>query len=107
MLPPACIRAKGDGERAIRDYSAAIDIGPKHASAFESPGFAYFSQGQIDKAIADYDAASQLDAKRATALFGRGTAKLKKGDTSGAEDIATAKAIKPDIAAAFDRSGVQ
>jgi hypothetical protein len=51
MLPPACIRAKGDGERAIRDYSAAIDIGPKHASAFESPGFAYFSQGQIDKAI--------------------------------------------------------
>ncbi|HYB05924.1 MAG TPA: tetratricopeptide repeat protein [Methyloceanibacter sp.] len=69
--------------------------------AHESRGFAYFSQGQIDNAIVDYDAALQLDAKRATALFGRGT-----GDASGAEDIA-AKAIKPDIAAAFDQFGVQ
>jgi tetratricopeptide (TPR) repeat protein len=99
--------SKGDAERAIRDYSAAIDIGPKHASVFESRGFAYLSQGQIDKAIADYDAALQLDAKRATALYGRGTAKLKKGDTSGAEDIAAAKEIIPDIAAAFDQSGLQ
>jgi len=90
--------SKGDGERSIRDYSAAINIGR---------GFAYLSQGQIDNAIADYDAALQLDAKRATALFGRGTAKLKKGDASGAEDIAAAKATKPDIAAAFDQSGVQ
>ena len=49
----------------------------------------------------NYDAALQLDAKRATALFERST-----GDASGAEDIA-AKAIKPDIAAAFDQFGVQ
>ncbi|MGB0056787.1 MAG: tetratricopeptide repeat protein, partial [Methyloceanibacter sp.] len=91
----------------IQDYSAAIDIGPKNASAFESRAFVYLSQGQIDKAIADYDVAVQLDAKRATALYGRGTAKLKKGDTSGTDDIATAKAIKPDIAAAFGQSGVR
>jgi hypothetical protein len=49
----------------------------------------------------------QLDAKRATALYGRGTAKLKKGDASGADDIAAAKKIKPDIASVFDRSGVK
>jgi len=79
-----------------------MNIGPKHASAFESRGFAYFSQGQIDNAIVDYDAALQLDAKRATALFGRGT-----GDASGAEHITAAKAIKPDIAAALDQFGVQ
>jgi tetratricopeptide (TPR) repeat protein len=99
--------SKGDVERAIQDYGDAIDIGPKNASAFESRGFAYLSQGQIDKAIADYDAALQLDAKRATALYGRGTAKLKKGDASGADDIAAAKAVKPDIAGVFEQSGVQ
>ena len=64
------------------------------------------SQGQIGKAIADYDAALQLDAKRATALYGRGTAKLKKGDASGAEDIAAAKAIKSDIGSVFEQAGV-
>ena len=99
--------SKGEVERAIQDYGAAIDIGPKHASAFESRGFAYLSQGQIDKAIADYDAALQLDAKRATALYGRGTAKLKKGDASGADDIAAARAIRPGIAGMFEQSGVQ
>jgi hypothetical protein len=40
--------SKGDSERAIRDYSAAIHIGSKNASALESRGFAYLSQGQID-----------------------------------------------------------
>ena len=94
--------SKGDSERAIRDYSAAIHIGSKNASALESRGFR-LSQPGADRlrAIADYDAA------RATALYGRGTAKLKKGDASGDADIAAAKAIKPNIAAAFDLPSVQ
>lgn len=99
--------AKGDALQAIQDFDAAIDIGPKTPGAFEERGFAYLSQGQIDKAIADYDAALQLDAKRATALYGRGLAKRRKDDASGDADIAAAKAIKPDIATAFDQAGVK
>ena len=103
----ASISARATSSAPFATIARRSISGRKSASAFESRGFAYLSQGQIDKAIADYDAALQLDAKRATALFARGTAKLKKGDTSGDEDIATAKAIKPDIAAGSDLSGVQ
>jgi hypothetical protein len=37
----------------------------------------------------------------------RGTAKLRKGDGSGDQDIAAAKAIKPDIADDFAGYGVK
>jgi hypothetical protein len=40
-------------------------------------------------------------------LYGLGTAKLRKGDSSGNADIASAKAIKPDIAEDFVRYGVK
>ena len=71
-----------------------------------SPAALHCQDERIDR-IADYDAAIELDGKRATALYGRGTAKLKKGDASGADDIAAAKKIKPDIASVFDQSGVK
>ena len=62
---------------------------------------AYFKLGQFDKAIADYDAALAMtkDPSQANWLYGRGVSKLKKGDTAdGNADIASAKAIKADIA---------
>jgi len=41
-------------------------------------------------------------------LYGRGMAKRRKGDYSaGNADIATARAIKPSIAAEFVRYGLQ
>jgi hypothetical protein len=58
--------------------------------------------------IADYDAVLKINPKYADSLYGRGVAKLKKGDNDGGNsDIASAKAIKPDIADDFIRYGVR
>ena len=49
-----------------------------------------------------------MEPNRPSALYGRGTAKLKKGDNSGGNsDIASAKAIEPDIADNFVVYGVK
>jgi tetratricopeptide (TPR) repeat protein len=71
---------------------------------------AYFKLGQFDKAIADYDAALAMtnDPSHADWLYGRGMTKLKKGDTAGGKaDIASAKAIKADIAEEEAKYGIK
>jgi hypothetical protein len=58
--------------------------------------------------IAGYDAVLKINPKYADSLYGRGVAKLKKGDNDGGNsDIASAKAIKPDLADDFIRYGVR
>ena len=54
------------------------------------------------------DVAIKINPNSARFLYGRGLAKLKKGDSSGNEDIAAAKALKRnyDIAKEFARYGV-
>jgi hypothetical protein len=50
-------------------------------------------------AIADDDAVAALNPTDAGSLFFRGMAKLRNGDKTGGDaDIASAKAIKPDVA---------
>src|SRR5262245_995160 len=49
--------AKGDHDRAIKDYDAAIRLDAKSAEAFHNRGSAWANKGETDKAIADYDAA--------------------------------------------------
>ena len=73
-------------------------------------GFAYLKLGQLDKALADYDAAFALtkSADHADWLYVRGVAKLKKGDaTGGNADIASAKAMKSDIAEEYATYGIK
>jgi tetratricopeptide (TPR) repeat protein len=60
----------------------------------------------LDQAIADYDAALKLNPRLAPALYGRGVAEIKRGNPAGTADIAAAKAIQPNIAAAMAALGV-
>jgi tetratricopeptide (TPR) repeat protein len=94
----------GDLLQALGDCDQALRLEPIEASYMDTRGFVYLQLGRFDEAIADYNVALKIDTKLAGSLYGRGLAKLKKGDTTGGNaDIATAKAIKPDVAEDFAR----
>jgi tetratricopeptide (TPR) repeat protein len=98
----------GQTEPALSDCNAALKVRPNDPNTLDSRGFVYLKAGQYDRAIADYDAALKLDARLAGALYGRGVAKVRKGDTSsGNIDLASARAMRPELDAIFARYGVR
>ena len=93
---------------AMEDCNAALQLRPNFADARDSRGFTYLKLGQFDLAIADYDAALSVVPLMAEPLYGRGLARLKLGRAAaGNIDIATARAIRADIAREFARRGVR
>jgi lipoprotein NlpI len=76
--------AKGDNDKAIADYSQAIQLNPKDAVAFNNRGSAYLAKGNSDRAIADYSQAIQLNPRDAGAYNNRGNAYYAKGDNERA-----------------------
>jgi tetratricopeptide (TPR) repeat protein len=72
--------------------------------AFYNRGLVFHDKGVYEKAISDFTKVLEVDPQNPVVLFRRGQALLKKGEVdSGNTDIATAKAIKPDIAEAIAR----
>ena len=62
-----------DQERAIADYSKAIEIDPMYVDAYVSRGKAYGSKSFDDpRALADYNKAIELDPRNAYAYLARG-----------------------------------
>jgi tetratricopeptide (TPR) repeat protein len=82
---------------ALTDCNQSLALRPNNADTLDSRGFTYLKLGQWDNAIADYNAALRINPKMATSLFGRGYAKMKKDDSTGADDITAARKIKSDI----------
>ncbi|HEX6045313.1 MAG TPA: tetratricopeptide repeat protein, partial [Pyrinomonadaceae bacterium] len=52
---------QNDSDRAIADYTKAIELDPEGADAYNHRGVAYASKRDFDSAIADFDKALQLD----------------------------------------------
>jgi tetratricopeptide (TPR) repeat protein len=73
--------AKGDPDRAIRDYDPALALDSKYQDALVNRGVAHERKGWLDQAIRDYDEAVGLDPKDPVALNNRGNALLKKGQS--------------------------
>jgi tetratricopeptide (TPR) repeat protein len=97
---------KGDNDRAIADYSEAIRLDPKSATAFKNRGIAYLEKGDNDRAIADYSAAIRIDPEDANAFNSRGVAYRAKGDPARAiADYNEAIRLDPKSAMAFDNRG--
>ena len=84
---------KGDYDRAIADFTEAIRVDPKLATAFSNRGLAYEKKGSYDRAIADYNEAIRLNPIDATSFCRRGRAKLKINEQSGDADIARARQL--------------
>jgi tetratricopeptide (TPR) repeat protein len=70
----------GDHDRAIADFSRAIQLDPKPARAFYDRGVAYAAKNDLDRSVADWDAALRLDPSLAAAHYNLGAIAANKGD---------------------------
>lgn len=87
--------AKGDFERAIADYTRAIELGPGNPDHWMGRGVARLQKGDVD-AVADFDRAIQLKPDNALAYHNRAAAYSAKGDLGRAvEDYSRAIALNP------------
>lgn len=57
----AWINSKGEYDKAIADYTKAIEIDPRYAFAYNNRGLAWGKKGEYDKAIADYTKAKEVN----------------------------------------------
>ena len=90
----AAVVEKGDWGRAIWEYSEAIRLDPKFATAYCNRGAAYGEKGDWDRAIADCTEAIRLDPHYVPAYYNRALTYEKKGDQTKAEaDFAKAKEL--------------
>ena len=84
MPPPIFIAViayykKGELDKAIANYTKAIELQPDYAEAYYNRGLAYRNKATFDKAIADYDKAIALKPDFAEAYNNRGSAYANKG----------------------------
>jgi TonB family protein len=73
-----------DNDRAIADFTKAIELDPEGASAYNHRGVAYAGKLDFDNAIADFDKAIQFDPLLNNAHANRGLAFSRKGDEARA-----------------------
>jgi tetratricopeptide (TPR) repeat protein len=85
-----------ENDRAIADFTKAIELDPEGANAYNHRGVAYTSKLDFDSAIADFDKAIQLDPLLNNAHSNRGLAFSRKGDEARARaDFAIEEQLFP------------
>ena len=72
---------KGDKDRALVDFSNAIQLNPNYAEAYYTRGIVYSHMGIYQKAIEDLNKAIALKQEYADAYNNRGAAYLLQGNT--------------------------
>lgn len=106
--------AKGEFDRAVQEYSQAIQQNPSSADAFFRRGVAYSRKAAYspdinkayDLAIADYSQAIRLDPSMAFAFYNRGVAYQQEGDQEHAlQDFNDFIRMKPDMPRVFELRG--
>jgi tetratricopeptide (TPR) repeat protein len=90
-------------DRAIADYTTAIQLKPDYAEAYNDRGFAYFLKGDAERAIADYTRALELRPNYPKAYNSRGVAYMAHGygAAKSVPDFDRAIALKPDFRYAY------
>ena len=98
---------KGEHDRAISDYTKAIEINPRFAMAYGNRGNAYSNKGRYDQAFSDFSKALEINPRDAEAYYNRGTAYVKKGQYDQAiSDFNKALEINPRDAVAYYNRGL-
>jgi tetratricopeptide (TPR) repeat protein len=99
--------ARGQPDRAIEEYRAAVALSPELADAHNNMGAAYRARGMIDEAISEYGEALRLKPSYAMAWYNRGLSFAYKGDLDGAiDEYCTAIGIKPGFVDAWANLGL-
>ncbi|MFQ5427706.1 MAG: tetratricopeptide repeat protein [Thermodesulfobacteriota bacterium] len=97
---------KGDLEKAIKEYTKALEIDAQFAGAYNNRGSSYQRKGQYDLAIADHTKAIEIDPQYAGAYNNRGGSYQKKGQYDLAiADFTKAIEIAPELSAAYINRG--
>jgi tetratricopeptide (TPR) repeat protein len=86
-------------DRAIADYTTAIQLKPDYAEAYNDRGFTYYLKGDAERAIADYTRAIELRPNYPKAYNSRGVAYMAHGygAAKSVPDFDRAIALKPDF----------
>lgn len=97
---------KGDFDKAIVDYDAAIKLDPQYAPAYRNRGGAWFAKGEADRSLADLDAAIARDPRSAPSFYNRARLLLLKGEFSRAvTDLDAALRLSPEFLPSFGTRG--
>ena len=86
--------SRKDHDRAIADFTKAIEINPKDTIAYCSRGNAYANKKDHDRAVVDYTKAIEIDPKYASASSNRGIAYRAKGELDQAIASASADLLR-------------
>ena len=90
---------RGDYDRAIANYTQAINLNPNYSVAYNNRGWAYYLKGDLDQAIKDTTKAIQLDPNVAYAYITRGQVYYNQGEQRLAIlDFETALKLDPNNA---------
>jgi tetratricopeptide (TPR) repeat protein len=97
----------GDIDRAIANFSKAIEIDPDYAEAYHQRGRAYYYKGQFDKALSDYNKVLEIYRNYPSAYCNRGLVYYMRGQYDQAiVDCSKAIKIDPRMAAAYNCRGL-
>lgn len=90
-------------DRAIGDYTTAIELKPEYAEAYNDRGFAYYLKGDFERAISDYTRAIELRPNYPKAYNSRGVAYMQGGygAAKSVPDFNRAIELKPDFRYAY------
>jgi tetratricopeptide (TPR) repeat protein len=94
----------GQWDKAIADYSKALEIDPNFADGYFDRGIAYGALGEWNKAIDDYSKAIEINPKYTNAYDNRGVAWVKLGQWDKAiADYSMAIESDPEYTKAYDQ----
>ena len=92
---------------ALSFCDASLALAPDVSATFDSKGNVLLRLKRYKESIAAYNAALNRQADMASSLYGRGIAKRRAGDVkAGDADIRAARALDPDQAGLFARTGL-
>jgi tetratricopeptide (TPR) repeat protein len=98
---------KGDYQRAVVDYTKALDITPNYADAHNNRGLALYQMGEYDRAMSDYNKAIEINPRLAEAYYNRAASWLNKNHYDQAvADYTKAIEINPRFGEAYYNRGI-
>lgn len=98
--------AKGDYDRALAEYDAAVRLDPANPASFLSRGCARGQKRQWAEAVADFDEVVRLSPRNAWGFYNRGYARAQLGELGKAiRDFDEAVRLDPRHALAFHNRG--
>jgi tetratricopeptide (TPR) repeat protein len=74
---------KGELERALADFTLALEFHPKYAAAHHNRAAVRLRKGDLEGALADFCRAINLDSRLVEAYMGRSEIRYRKGDLDG------------------------